>query len=164
MNKMSKERAIALLGTAKNLLSPEDMRRFIDSALVQLRTDVEPIEALEMARDMIEEALLQLGKNLPDERRDSPEDLAEKMAICESALLQIKEYAAMGLKARAQGSLDVAEDLLRGQVNRSLQEFSEPTSVTLETEGKSVTVGQKEIERLERVIANDPRINALGGE
>jgi len=161
---MSRERAIALLGTARNMMSPEDMRRFIDSALVQLRTDVEPIEAMEMARDMIEGSLMKLSKNLPDDRRDSPVELAEKFTICEAALLQIKEYAAMGLKARTQGSMDVAEVLCEGQVNHSLQDFSGPTSVTLETEGKSVTVGPKEIETLERVIANDPRIKALGSD
>ncbi len=121
---MSKERAIALLGTAKTMQSPEDMRSLIAKALLFLRTEPDIVPGLEIAEEMIAEAHAKLKANLPD-WADDPSERAEKIAICESALLQIKEYASEGLKARAQGSLDVAEELIKGKLNRSLQEFSE---------------------------------------
>ena len=155
---MSKERAIALLGTAKNLLSPEDMRRFIDSALVQLRTDVEPIEAMEIARDMIEGSLMKLSKNLPDDRRDSPEELAEKFTICEAALLQIKEYAAMGLKARTQGSMDVAEVLCEGQVNHSLDDYSDTKVTITSPDGQVTETTAGRFNEIAEAVQKDPSI------
>lgn len=121
---MSKERAIALLGTAKTMQSPEDMRSLIAKALLFLRTEPDIVPGLEIAEEMIAEAHTKLKANLPD-WADDPSERAEKIAICESALLQIKEYASEGLKARVQGSLDVAEELMKGKLNRSLQEFSE---------------------------------------
>lgn len=158
---MSKERAIALLGTAKNLLSPEDMRRFIDSALVQLRTEADPIPAIKMSKDMIAGGLAQLSKNLPDQF-DTPEELAEKFTICESALAQIKEYASAGLKARGRGSLDVAEDLLKGQANHSLEDFADDkdTKITIEHEGESVTVTPQQLSQ----AVNELERQKAGGE
>jgi len=126
---MSKERAIALLGTAKTMQSPEDMRSLINKALLFLNTEVDLVPGVELARDMIHEGLQQLDRNMPD-YADTPIERAEKIHICESALLQIKEYAAMGLKARTQGSLEVAEDLLKGQANHSLEDYSD-ASVTI---------------------------------
>jgi len=121
---VDKERAISLLGTAKTMESPVDMRGLIDKALLFLRSEPDVVPGMELVGDMIGEALVKLQKNRPD-YADDPDDRAEKMAICESALLQIKDYAAMGLKIRSQGSMDVAEELLRGRANRSLHEFAE---------------------------------------
>lgn len=120
---MSKERAISLLGTAKTMDSPVDMRSMIDKALRFLQTEPDPIPGLELARDMIHEGLQKLHANMPD-WADTPQEKAEKFAICEAALGQIKEYASIGLKARTQGTLDTAEDLLKGQANHCLQEFA----------------------------------------
>lgn len=158
---MSKEKAIALLGTAKTMQSPEDMRSLIAKALRLLDTEIDLVPGLELTRDMIYEGLQQLHRNMPD-YADTPAERSEKIHICESALSQIKEYAIMGLKARAQGSLDVAEDLLKVHLNHSLGDYSkEETSCTIRTDKSEVTVGPKEIETLERVIADDPRIKAL---
>ena len=50
---MSKERAIALLGTAKMMESPEDIRALINKALLFLDTDLDLVPAIELAKDMI---------------------------------------------------------------------------------------------------------------
>jgi len=128
---MSKERAIALLGTAKMMESPEDIRSLIDKALMHLDTDLDIVSGLELARDMIWEGLKKLQENIPT-WDDEPGTRAKKIHVCESALLQIKEYASIGLKARAQGSLDVAETLLQAKANHSLSDFQD-TTVTLST-------------------------------
>lgn len=85
---MSKERAIALLGTAKMMESPEDIRALINKALLFLDTDLDLVPAIELAKDMIWEALQQIQKNAPS-HTDTPQERAEKIPICESALLQI---------------------------------------------------------------------------
>jgi len=64
----------------------------------------------------------------------------------------------------------VAEDLLKGQVNHNLQEFTEDESkaqVTIEHDGKSVTTTAEKMEAVTRAIGNDPRIQKIiaeGGE
>ncbi len=157
---MGKERAIALLGTAKTMESPEDMRSLIAKALLFLRTEPDIVPGLEMAEEMIGEAHARLKANLPD-WADHPTERAEKIAICESALLQIKEYAAEGLKARAQGSLDVAEELIKGRLNRSLQDY-EDTKITIDThDGHPVETTMERLEAVADAVAADPRIRAL---
>jgi len=163
---MSKEKAIALLGTAAGLHDPIDIKALIHAARRQLMTEAEPVEGLELAHSMIAEAAATLKRNLPD-WSDTPQEKAEKFVICESCLAQIKEFAGNGLKARGQGSLEVAEDLLKGQVNHNLQEFSEnegKTQVTITHDGKSVTTTPEKMEALTRAIGNDPRIQKIIAE
>ncbi len=173
-----KDTAIALLATAKSLWSKEDMRSLIEKACLLLRDEPDTVPGLEMAADMIGEAYARLKYNLP-RYDDQPYLRAEKMAICESALLQIKEYASDGLKTRSQGSLEVAEEIVRGRLNHSIEDFSRPASAKdaieefrdlLEETGSTATIktaeGETEItpeklEAVEQAIANDPRIQAL---
>lgn len=121
---MSKEKALSKLSTAMSMSSPEDIKTFVQGAIIQLRTEEAPEEALGEAATMIEENLMILKKNLLD-YADTPEERAMKLSVCESCLFTIKEYASAGLKGRTQGSLDVAESIQKAQMNRSLTEFSE---------------------------------------
>jgi len=121
---MSKEKALSKLSTAMTMSSPEDIKTYVQSAIIQLRTEADPVDALGMAVSMIEGNLETLKKNLLD-WADTPEERAMKLSVCESALGTIKEYASMGLKGRSQGSLDVAEAIKKAQTNRSLNEFAE---------------------------------------
>jgi hypothetical protein len=132
---MSKERAIALLGTAKMMESPEDIRALINKALLFLDTDLDLVPAIELAKDMIWEALQQIQKNAPL-HTDTPQERAEKIPICESALLQIAEYAKLALKARVQGSIEVAENLQKSKENHTLHDFAD-TEVEISVEGGS---------------------------
>jgi hypothetical protein len=121
---MSKEKAMAQLSAAMSMDSPEDIKIFVRSAISQLSTEPEPEDGLKLAAEMIRGSLETLEKNLLD-YADSPEERAMKLAICESCLGTIKEYASVGLKGRTQGSLEVAEAIKKAQTNRSLQEFAE---------------------------------------
>lgn len=154
---MSKERVISLLGTAKTMESPEDMRNLIAKALVLLRSELDLIPGMELARDMIYEALQKLDKNLPD-WADTQAERAEKIHICESAFLQIKEYAAEGLKARAQGSLDVAEELLKGRENHSLGDYEDSKVIITGSDGKSVETTAGKFNEVCEAVQRDPSI------
>ncbi len=121
---MSKEKALSKLSTAMSMSSPEDIKTFVQGAIIQLRTEAEPVDGLKLVVSMIEGNLELLKKNLLD-WADTSEERAMKLAICESSLETIKEYASTGLKARGQGSLDVAEAIKKAQQNRSLTDFAE---------------------------------------
>jgi hypothetical protein len=121
---MSKEKALAELNTAMNMNSPENIHKFVWYAIRQLRTEPEPEDALKLAALMIRDNMETLEKNLLD-YADSPEERAMKLAVCESCLYTIKEYASTGLKGRAQGSLNVAEAIQKAQVNSTLNEYAE---------------------------------------
>jgi hypothetical protein len=73
---------------------------------------------------MIAESLSRLAENMPIDGEPSSER-ATKIHICESALLQIMEYAKSGLAARKLGSQEVAEAILAGKAQTSLLEFEE---------------------------------------
>lgn len=154
---MSKERVISLLGTAKTMESPEDMRSLIAKALILLRSEPDIVPALGIVQDMIWDALQKLNKNRP-RVADSPEERAEKIAICESALLQIKEYASEGLKARAQGSLDVAEELLKGRENHSLGDYEDSKVIITGSDGKSVETTAGKFNEVCEAVQRDPSI------
>jgi hypothetical protein len=121
---MSKEKALSKLSTAMSMASPEDIKTFVQGAIIQLRTEEVPEEALSGAAIMIAENLEIMKKNLLD-YADTPVERAMKLSVCESCLFTIKEYASAGLKGRVQGSLNVAEEIHKAQMNRSLTEFSE---------------------------------------
>lgn len=157
---MSKERAIALLGTAKQMESPEDIRSLIERALRLLETDGEPIQMLEISRDMIYTGLQKLHKNMPD-WVDTPQEKAEKFAICESALGQIKEYASVGLKARTQGSLNTAEDLLKGHAQHNLQEFSDAEVEISVNGGEPVRTTVAGFERAAKLAEDPDAVNRI---
>ncbi len=161
---MSKERAIALLGTAKTMESPEDMRSLIAKALLFLRTEPDIVPGLEIAEEMIAEAHARLKTNLPD-WADEPSERAEKITICESTLLQIKEYAAEGLKARAQGSLDVAEELMKGRLNHSLQDYEDTKVSITGPDGDTVETTAGRFNQVAEAVQKDPGIvdRVLGG-
>lgn len=139
---MSKEKAMSKLSTAMCMDSPEDIKTFVQGAIIQLRTEQEPEEALGEAAAMIEENLVILKKNLLD-YADTPEERAMKLSVCESALGTIKEYASIGLKGRAQGSLNVAEAIQKAQMNRSLNEFTEVQEMKQFLEGNDATMEVK---------------------
>jgi len=118
---LSKEKAVSLLSTARYMESPEDMRGLIDKALLFLRDEPEIVPGLRHTFDMIYDALQQLQSSLPDSD-DTLSLRAEKISICESALLQIKEYAATGLKIRQQGSHECAYSLIHNQMQVTLEQ------------------------------------------
>ncbi|MCK9570693.1 hypothetical protein M0R72_17220 [Candidatus Pacearchaeota archaeon] len=118
------EKAIAILSTASGLHSIEDARELIDKAERYLRDEPNLVPALRLSRDMISEAVDRLSTNMPENGEEASER-AKKIHICESALLQIVEYAKSGLAARRLGSQEVAESILAGNAQRSLNEFEE---------------------------------------
>jgi hypothetical protein len=154
---MSKERAISLLETAKNMESVEDARRLINKAILSLRTEVDLVPGLEISRDMIWEGLQKINANMPH-YADSPSERSEKIHIIESALSLIKEYATTGLKARAQGSMDVAEDLLKSKMNPSLQDFGETEVTITGPDGKETYTTAEKFNRVCEAVQRDPRI------
>lgn len=119
-----KDRALALLTTAEMMESPEDMRRLIERAIDLMRDEPEVVAGIDLAMKMIQSASIRVLQNRPS-HDDAPSVRAEKIAICESGLLQIIDYAKSGLKARTQGSLEVAESLLQQRANRTLDDFAE---------------------------------------
>ena len=119
-----KDRALALLSTAEMMESSEDMRKLIERARDLMRDEPEVVTGIDVAMEMIQSASIRVLQNRPA-HDDTPSTRAEKIAICESGLLQIIDYAKSGLKARAQGSLEVAESLLQLRQNRSLEDFAE---------------------------------------
>jgi hypothetical protein len=118
------EKAIAILNTASGLHSIEDARELIEKAERYLRDEPDLVHGLRLSRDMISEAVDRLSLNMP-ENGEGPSERAKKIHICESALLQIVEYAKSGLAARRLGSQEVAEAILAGNAQRSLNEFEE---------------------------------------
>ncbi|MCK9569501.1 hypothetical protein M0R72_11225 [Candidatus Pacearchaeota archaeon] len=118
------EKAIAILNTAAGLHSIEDARELIEKAGRYLRDEPNLVPALQLSAEMISESLNRLTANLPT-HQDSPQERAEKIHICESALLQIVEYGKAGLAARRIGSQEVAESILAGKNQTSLQDFEE---------------------------------------
>ena len=118
------EKAIAILSTASGLHSIEDARELIEKAEAYLRDKPDLVPALRLSTEMISEGLNRLAENAPT-YADGPQVRATKIHICESALLQIVEYAKAGLAARRLGSQEVAESILAGNAQRSLNEFEE---------------------------------------
>jgi len=118
------EKAIAILSTASGLHSIEDARELIEKAERYLRDEPDLVHGLRLSRDMISEAVDRLSLNMPEDGEE-PSERAKKIHICESALLQIVEYAKSGLAARRLGSQEVAESILAGNAQRSLNEFEE---------------------------------------
>ena len=118
------EKAIAILGTAAGLHSIEDARELIEKAERYLRDEPDLVPALRLSTEMISEGLNRLAENAP-KYEDGPQERATKIHICESALHQIAEYAKAGLAARRLGSQEVAEAILAGNAQRSLNEFEE---------------------------------------
>jgi len=128
-----KDRAIALLGTARSLESPNDMANLIERAVAYLRDEPELIDGMRMVTDMIYEALGSLIKNMPGPE-DTLKDRAEKIHICEASLLQIVDYAKQGLKVRQLGSMGVAQAAKQAQINHGLHEFAD-TKVEISVNG-----------------------------
>jgi hypothetical protein len=121
---MSKERAIALLRTAKILNDPEDIKRFVESAINKLDPETDIVPGIEMAVEMIESSLLSIRENAPD-WQDTVVERAQKLSIVEAELGQIKEYASQGAKIRYQAALDNAEGLKKARMNRSLGDYED---------------------------------------
>ena len=140
-----KERAIALLGTARSLESPNDMANLIERAIIYLRDEPELVAGMQLVTDMIYAALGSLTKNMPGPD-DSLKERAEKIHICEAALLQIVDYAKQGLKVRQLGSMEFAEAAKQAQINHGLHEFAD-TKVEISVNGDApvkTTFGQFE--------------------
>lgn len=119
-----KDRALAVLTTAESMDSIEDMRKLIDRAITLMRNEPDVVSGIDFVIEMIMSACDRIIQNKPV-CGDQPSERAEKMAICESGLLQIIDYAKVGMKSRVQGSLEVAETLLQQKANRSLEDFVE---------------------------------------
>lgn len=132
---MSKEYAISLLKTAKSLNDPEDIKRFVESAIGRLEPEQDVVPGIEMVAIMISEALNEITKNAPD-WQDSPDERAMKLCILEKSLFQIKEYTSMGIKIRYQAVLDNAGALQNAKANRSLKEY-EKAEIQVSLEGGS---------------------------
>lgn len=118
------EMAIAILNTASGLHSIEDARELIEKACLHLRDEPDFVPAMALTRDMIYSAVDRLATNMPS-YEDEEGVRASKIHICESALLQIVEYAKAGLAARKLGSQEIAEKILAGKTQRSLEDFAE---------------------------------------
>ena len=150
-----KERAIALLGTARSMESPDDMVKLIERAMVYLRDEPELIAGMSMVVDMIYAALGSLATNMPGPD-DTLKERAEKIHICEAALLQIVDYAKQGLKVRQLGSMEFAEAAKQARINHGLHEFAD-TQVEISVNGGDpvkTTFGQFE-KAVESVTGGD---------
>jgi hypothetical protein len=150
-----KDRAIALLCTARSMESPEDMVKLIERATDYLRDEPELIAGMQMVADMIYSALWSMGANMPGPD-DTLKERAEKIHICEAALLQIGDYAKQGLKVRQLGSMEFAEAAKQARINPGLHEFAD-TKVEISVNGDTpvkTTFGQFE-KAVESVTGGD---------
>ncbi len=158
-----KDRAIALLGTARSLESPNDMVNLIERAVAYLRDEPELIDGMRMVTDMIYGALGSLVKNMPGPE-DTLKDRAEKIHICEASLLQIVDYAKQGLKVRQLGSMEFAEAAKQAQINHGLHEFAD-ANVEISVEGGStVKTTFKNFEKAAEAVQRDPSLVASEAE
>lgn len=137
-----KERALGILATAKNLHDPTDICNLIDKAVMHLRDEPEIVAAMELTSDMIYEALGRLSANMP-KPNDTLVERSQKIHICESALLQIADYAKSGLKARQTGALENAEAVRQAQINHSLHDFADVQEMKQFLEGNDATMEVK---------------------
>jgi predicted nucleic-acid-binding protein len=148
------EKAISILETASGLHSIEDARELIDKAIYHLRDEPELVPALQLSRDMIYEAIDRLAGNMP-KHEDSASERSSKIHICESALLQIVEYAKAGLAARRLGSQEVAEKILRDKAQKSMVEFDDAAIEISVNGGSTVKTTMAGFERAAK-LAEDP--------
>lgn len=160
-----KERAIALLGTARSLESPNDMADLIEKAIIFLRDEPELVSAMSLTCDMIYASLGQLVTNLP-KPADDLDERAKKIHICEAALLQIADYAKSGLKARQLGSMECAENLKQAKINHTLDRYSESKVTITGPDGTDIETTAGQFNRVAEAVQRDPGLvdRVLGGE
>jgi hypothetical protein len=153
----NKERALSILATAKNLHDPTDICNLIDKAILHLRDEPELVAAMELTVDMIYEALGRLSVNIP-KPSDTLHERSTKIHICESALLQIADYAKSGLKARQSGALEHAEAARQAQINHGLHEYADAEVEITGSDGKKVKTTFGQFEKAAEAIQRDPSI------
>ncbi len=162
---MSREKAMKYLGFVSEEHDPIEIKKYVGKALGQLRksSDEDPIEFLGEVVETIQEHLGVLVANLPQYQQSSAEKV-QKYTICESELITISEFAKEGLKARLKGAGRSAFDLIKAQQDHCLQEFEKEkgTGFSIQVnDGKLLEMTPEKIKAVEKVIANDPRIQAL---